>query len=309
MPLVSKSFSDIITFTRASTATFFNSSGVLTSAAINVARLDYNPATLAARGLLIEEQRTNLLLNNATLSTQSVTVSAVAYTLSFYGTGTITLSGASTAGPLVGSGVFPNRVTLTFTPTAGTLTLTVSGTVQHAQLEAGAFATSVIPTTTTALTRNADVASVNTLSPWYNASEGTTYFEGVTFDTTSGNFPRAYQFNDGTNNNVIQITRNNGSGAARMSVVSGSVSQAAADATAWTLNATTKAALAYATNNFAIVANGGAVTTDTSGTVPTVTNLLLGSQVGGVAQLNGWVRRITYYPRRLSNAELQAITA
>ncbi len=94
-----------------------------------------------------------------------------------------------------------------------------------------------------------------------------------------------------------------------MSVISGGVSQAAADATAWTLNATTKAALAYATNDFAIVANGGAVTTDTSGTVPTVTNVLLGSQVTGGSNLNGYLRRITYYPLRLSNAQLQNLTA
>jgi hypothetical protein len=78
----------------------------------------------------------NLLVNTATLSTQSVTVTADAHTLSFYGTGTVTLSGVSTAGPLVGTGV-GDRVTLTFTPTGGSLTLTVSGTVSTAQLVLG----------------------------------------------------------------------------------------------------------------------------------------------------------------------------
>lgn len=82
----------------------------------------------------------NLLANTDAMATQSVTVSAVAHTLSFTGTGTVTLSGASTAGPLVGTGA-GNRVSLTFTPTAGSLTMTVTGSVTFGQLELGAFAT------------------------------------------------------------------------------------------------------------------------------------------------------------------------
>jgi hypothetical protein len=86
----------------------------------------------------------NLLVNTATLSTQSVTVTADAHTLSFYGTGTVTLSGVSTAGPLVGTGA-GDRVTLTFTPTIGSLTLTVSGTVSTAQLVLGSAPLGYIP--------------------------------------------------------------------------------------------------------------------------------------------------------------------
>lgn len=79
--------------------------------------------------------KVNLLTGSAALATQSVTTAAIPYTLKQTGTGTITLSGTSTAGPLVGPG------TLTFTPTAGTLTLTVTGSVTEAQLETGAVAT------------------------------------------------------------------------------------------------------------------------------------------------------------------------
>lgn len=91
-------------------------------------------------GWMPKTGKRNLLNATDTLSTQSVTVTAVAHTLAFTGTGTVTLSGVSTAGPLVGTGA-GNRVTLTFTPTAGSLTLTVSGSVTLAQLELGSTAT------------------------------------------------------------------------------------------------------------------------------------------------------------------------
>lgn len=77
--------------------------------------------------------RKNLLVATDILSTQSVTTLAAKYCLSFWGTGSITLSGTST-GVLQGTSS-DNRVWIEFTPTAGTLTLTVSGAVNKAQLE------------------------------------------------------------------------------------------------------------------------------------------------------------------------------
>jgi hypothetical protein len=104
------------------------------------AGLQFQQTILANRPILVRHPkrgRVNELLGSATLATQSVTVTAAQRTLSFTGTGTVTLSGVSTAGPLVGTGV-SDRVSLTFTPTAGTLTLTVSGSVTAAQLQLGA---------------------------------------------------------------------------------------------------------------------------------------------------------------------------
>jgi len=54
-----------LTFTRASTATFINSSGLVASASTNVARFDHDPTTLAPQGLLIEGSATNVLLGFA----------------------------------------------------------------------------------------------------------------------------------------------------------------------------------------------------------------------------------------------------
>lgn len=104
-------------------------------------------ATAASRPVL--SARKNKLLATTTLATQSATLTASPHTLSFKGTGTVTLTGASTAGPLVGTGA-GNRVSLTFTPTAGSVTFTVSGSVTEAQLEDGsAFTTYQRVTTAT----------------------------------------------------------------------------------------------------------------------------------------------------------------
>lgn len=81
----------------------------------------------------------NLLLNTAALSTQSVTTAAISYILSFKGTGSVALSGAY-SGSLAGTGA-TDRVYLKFTSTAASLTLTVTGTVTEAQLEAVTYQT------------------------------------------------------------------------------------------------------------------------------------------------------------------------
>lgn len=142
--------------TRSTVGTYFDSTGTMQTAAINAVRIDYEPITKEFRGVLIENASTNILLNSTTLSTQSVTVTASQYTISFYGTGTITLSGTHSA-TIVGTGTYPVRTSYTFTPTAGSLTVTVSGTVQKAQLELGAKATSWILTNGSTATREADI--------------------------------------------------------------------------------------------------------------------------------------------------------
>jgi len=272
------------------------------AAAAHGPRLDYDPSTLAAKGLLVEEQRTNLLLNSATLSTQSVTVTATAHTLSFYGTGTITLSGASSAGPLIGTGVYPNRVTLTFTPTAGTLTLTVTGTVSNAQLEAGAFATSYIPTAAASATRNADVASVGVSQ--FPASS-TAFTLGIKFISMSTAAPAIALclFNASPFSNRIQVNLFGNvavfnSGILDVNITSGVTTGQRANRYA-----------AIANNDFATSLNGGAVETDTSVLVPSGVITLGIGNTGGGALLSGWIENVIYIPRRLTNAELQARTA
>ncbi len=159
-----------LVFERASSATYYDALGRIVTAGANEPRLTFDPVTGKSLGLLVEGQATNLLLGSDSPATQTVVVTATAMTLSFIGTGTITLSGAYT-GALVGTG--DERVTMTFTPSAGSLTLTVSGNVEFAQLETGPVATSYIPTEGSQVTRAADNVTMPTSEFPFNPNEGT----------------------------------------------------------------------------------------------------------------------------------------
>ena len=292
----------LVTFTRASSGTFVGSNGLIQTAATNEPRFDHNPTTGESLGLLVEEARTNVLLNSATLSTQSVTVAAAANTLSFYGTGTVTLTGVSTAGPLVGTGA-NNRVSLTFTPTVGVLILTVSGSVTNAQLEAGAFPTSYIPTAAATVTRAADVASItgSNFSSWYRQNEGTVFVD-YKVASSSGNLIGS---SDGTNSNRIFLGIASGPLARLLITTSGSA--VASIGVAYALNSAAKTAGVYSANYFQSATAGVLGTEDVLGGVPTVDRLSIGTNTTQSDFFaNGTIKRLTYWPVRL--ATLQAIT-
>ena len=80
--LVSHPLTPFVTFTRSSIATFFDAMGVMKSAAVDTPRIDYDPVTGECKGLLVEEQRTNLLLNSTDLSKWPVTNAAAYITAS-----------------------------------------------------------------------------------------------------------------------------------------------------------------------------------------------------------------------------------
>jgi hypothetical protein len=260
--------------------------------------IDNNPSTLAPRGLLVEGASTNLLLNNETLSTQSPTVTAVAHTLSFWGTGTITLTGVSTAGPLVGTGV-NDRVTLTFTPTAGALTCTVAGTVSKAQLEIGTIATSPIPTFGATATRSADQPTVLTSQIPWSDTESTIYCEDVprvftatyaweVYVSASNRYRMAHE--TGVNNTLSNVNTTPDAG------LNGGAAVA---------NVLQKTTSGVKGNDFAISSNGAAVVTDATVVLTTgYTKLCFGHYGGGTNQLNGWIQKLVHVPRRVANADL-----
>jgi hypothetical protein len=267
--------------------------------------VDYDLTSHAAKGLLVEPAATNILLNNATLSTQSVSSAAQQYTLSFWGTGTITLTGTSTAGPLVGTGA-SNRVSLTFQPTAGTLTLTVSGTVTNAQLEQNAVATSLIPVLGVAVTRTADAVTVATSAfPWAAAAANSIVVQAASLVPASATY---LNLHDGTDAERHVIDTNAGAKQGRYLVTDGSAAQADIGAVAAAVAGTYyKVGAAAAANDAATCVNGGTVATDATVTLPTVTTLTLGGSratPGG----NVYIKTLKIVPRRMTNPELVTAT-
>jgi hypothetical protein len=280
-------------------------------------RFDFDPTTLVCKGLLIEEARTNSLLNSlldgTDLATQTVVVTAAARTLSFYGNGTIVLSGAHSA-TVNGAGAYPARTTLTFTPSVGALILTVTGTVQFAQLELGAFATSFIPTAGAAVTRNADVATMTgtNFSSWFNQAQGTAYAEYNIPAIAAGASLRAFSMLGAGGITVDEmplfILQASGK-AVSANAFTGGVNAGRMDTTVnFVANTTIKAIFAYGSNFRALTANSVAPTISTAVfTIPTCTNAGIGN-ASGINQINGYIRKINFYPQVLTNAELQAFS-
>jgi hypothetical protein len=382
-----------ITFSRGSSGTRFNSSGVLESISSNNPRFDYDPVTLAPKGLLIEEQRTNLMTyseqfdnaawakGNSSVSANTITspdgtidgdklventsnsthtvdqtfsfTSGTAYTASVYvkagerptiqmvivGTAfnesrtwfnLSTLTATTTSGSVTSSFITPvgngwyrvgvtqsaiatNTANISFRIWNGSTALyTGDGTsgvyLWGAQLEAGAFATSYIPTTTAQVTRSADVASITgaNFSSWYNATEGTLYGEASTYDVSTGR--TSFAVTDGSTSNRIHL---NASTSVKVFIANGGATQLtqAIPSVTYTNNTFSKTALAYANNDGNGAANGTIATNDTSLSVPTVNQAQIGALTSTNSILNGTIKKVAYYPARLSNVQLQALTS
>lgn len=125
-----------VSFTRASVANYFDSTGTLQSVSANIPRLDFNPSTLAFRGLLIEEARTNSIRNNTMQgAVASVPITAQTITALTNVTTTATLAttptahGLSTGNIITVSGATPAAYNGTFSVTVltgSTLTYTMA---------------------------------------------------------------------------------------------------------------------------------------------------------------------------------------
>jgi hypothetical protein len=179
--------------------------------------------------------------------------------------------------------------------------------VWGAQHEAGGGATSYIPTVASQVTRVGDIANISApnFAPWYNQSEGTLMAEYSSFATTVAASKAVTASYDGTGNNRLMVYLFTDAPAFTATV--GGATQALLSTTAVTANSVVKSAVAFRANDFAFSTNGSVALTDTSGSLPVTNSLALGSLAGSIP-LNGHLRRIVFYPTRLTNVQIQALT-
>ena len=380
-----------LTFSRASTATRVNASGLIETVASNVPRLDYTDSTCPK--LLLEPQRTNLATyseqmdnagwvktgntitanvaispdgtQNADRLTSTAVGSIYAPTYTFPSNNTISLfvkyesqqffqlmSGAVTtdyANFDIQNGIAGNvgsttsnsriedygggwyRISATFGGFAGASNIYLLGTTSNTagwfaqdpttgkstllwgfQAESGAYATSYIPTLGAAVTRGADASYKASVSGLIGQTEGTLYAEvqNNSIGSIIGSDNVVLSIEGASFTDLITILYQP-NGSIFFIVVTGSLTQVLFIYSAGVTSSPKKIALAYKNNDFAFYVDGVQVGTDTSGTVPTCSNIGLGNYYngGGISVINSKiVSQALLFKTRLSNQQLAELT-
>jgi len=324
-----------LTATTGSTSAFTAPDGSLTAEALTLTLvsgghtcnqfLRWPSGTLAVGSIYVKpDTATKFFIANGSLGvgvffnlsngTIEGTIGAMSGTISAAGNGYYRITASHTAtGPPSQTfqlGIYQTFVsgdytsTAQFTPSSANLLY-----VWGAQLETGSVATSYIPTTTAAFTRNADVISVSgAVSGSIGQTEGTIYVEvDVRFLNSTNR--RILYISDGTATNSCDIridTTNVIRCVLGASTTSGTVGISSSAITTGII----KIAFAYKSGDFALSVNGATALT-ASGTFTfgtALSNIVLGNQVGGTTFLNDRIRAAALYTTRLTNAELQSLT-
>ena len=159
-------------------------------------------------------------------------------------------------------------------------------------------------------TRKADDAYIDDIQKydWYSHDSGTLFAEhNVDRDIDGSAWGIVTLENEGSSNNYVGL-RYRSSGTSGEVLNNNGISQISASAiSAADLNYFNKGAIAYETNSAAAVGNGGTVSTDSSVTVPNLTRMTIGDGEG-IGYIGGHIKKIAYYPERLSNGEITALT-
>jgi hypothetical protein len=174
----------------------------------------------------------------------------------------------------------------------------------RAQIEAGSYPTSYIPTTTAAVTRNADAISKTGISSLIGQTEGVLFTDFVCDGFQ--NYGTPLSINDGTTSNYIWLTTF-ANGNIRAEVYNGAV-QASITFTGGVVGQRYKVAFGYKQNDFVMYVNGTQIGTDVSGNVPSSLSRIDYNLVNNWSLALLKVNSSILFPTRLTNAELTQLT-
>jgi hypothetical protein len=269
-----------------------SAAGFAPNAADTLQSFPANSLRCTARGLLVEEARSNLFLGSATPATQTIALTAGTYTLSMRGSGTTSLSGASSGSASATSPLSFNLAS------SGDVTITPGTSASHVQLEAGPTASSPIVTTGVAATRDLDKIGFSVTS-WFNPQACTIMVEWEQLTTSTA---------------VQTLIRWQNASYSRLRTGGAAVTQVHDASSTLILNVSAPGGApqpgihtltaALAPNNMSVawsasLGSGTAgVSNDNAGTpAPGASSIYLGSNNSGEA-LNGWLRKLVYWPTR-----------
>lgn len=193
----------------------------------------------------------------------------------------------------------------------GAIDYTVRIGYPQVEASAGGVATSVIRTTTAAASRSIDFAKIDgtNFSNFFNTTQGTFVVSFHKASTQPLENARLISLSNTTAAEIMLLTILVGTPTVRYTVIDTSVSQFAIDVGSFNTGTTNKVSFKYQVDNFASSLNSATSVTGTiPDTVPTVTELSIGSQSSLLA-FNGIIKNIAYYPTALSNTLLQNLSS
>jgi len=176
------------------------------------------------------------------------------------------------------------------------------------QLEAGAFPTSYIPTNGATATRSADAASIPVADFGYNQSVGSVVVECENPYVGSGSIMALNEGIPGNSDNRIIVTMD-GARTNTFFISSGGVGSVAISKSIISGTPLTRFGVSWEENDATFVRNADTPVTDTSATIPnSLTKMEIGSYSGLGAVLTTHIKSIKYFPRKLTDAQLQELT-
>jgi hypothetical protein len=177
-----------------------------------------------------------------------------------------------------------------------------------AQLEAGDYATSYIPTNGSTVTRSADVANNSGNADLFNDSEGVLYAEiaALANDGTT----RRFSISDGSYSNRITLELDETSNTLKAFIISANTTYYSPSEVLSNITNYNKTAIKYKQNDFSLWINGFEFDVDNSGNTPiNLSQMQFADGNGSDAPFYGKAKELAVFKEALTDAELESLTS